>query len=179
VFNTGNVIFLRTGERWGVNNITIKNVVAEVPATKPDAGYLYEGPVEDLPRNVSPGIIITGLPNKKITNVNISNIVMKHAGGGNALYAQVPLKQLDSIPELPAKYPEFSMFKELPAWGIYARHATGLKISNITMSTDKKDFRNAIVLDDIHQSQFAGVNVKQQGKADTYYLHKSTSVTTK
>jgi polygalacturonase len=184
VYNTGNVIFLRTGERWGektarMNNITIRNVVAEVPATKPDVGYLYEGPVEDLPRNVSPGIIITGLPNKKITNVTISNIVIKHAGGGNALYAQVPLSQLDSIPELPAKYPEFSMFKELPAWGIYARHATDLKISNITMSTDKKDFRNPVVFDDVHQSQLSAINVKQQGKAQTLYLHKSSGVSTK
>jgi polygalacturonase len=184
VYNTGNVIFLRTGERWGektarMNNITIRNVVAEVPATKPDVGYLYEGPVEDLPRNVSPGIIITGLPNKKITNVTISNIVIKHAGGGNALYAQVPLSQLDSIPELPAKYPEFSMFKELPAWGIYARHATDLKIVNITMSTDRKDFRNPVVFDDVHQSQISTLNIKQQGKVQTLYLHKSTGVTTK
>jgi polygalacturonase len=184
VYNTGNVIFLRTGERWGektarMNNITIKNIVAEVPATKPDAGYLYEGPVEDLPRNVSPGIIIAGLPNKKITNVTIGNIVMRHAGGGNHLYAQVPLSQLDSIPELPAKYPEFSMFKELPAWGIYVRHATDLKFSNIRMSTDKKDFRNPVVLDDVHQSQFTGITVKQQGQAKTFHQHKSTGVTTK
>lgn len=183
VFNTGNVIFLRTGERWGektarMNNITIKNVGAEVPSAKPDAGYLYEGPVEDLPRNISPGIIIAGLPTKKISNVTITNIQMKHAGGGNPLYAQVPVNRLDSIPELPAKYPEFSMFKELPAWGIYVRHATGLKISNITMSTDRKDFRNAVVLDDVHQSQFSGIDVKQQGKAQTYYVYKSTGVTT-
>ncbi|TNF39966.1 MAG: glycoside hydrolase, partial [Bacteroidetes bacterium] len=52
--NTGNVIFLRIGERRAgkkgrMSGVTISNVYAEVPATKPDAGYNYEGPVEDLP----------------------------------------------------------------------------------------------------------------------------------
>jgi hypothetical protein len=183
VINTGNVIFLRVGERWGektarMNNISIKNVYAEVPATKPDAGYLYEGPVEDLPRNVSPGIIITGLPNKKITGVTISNVEIRHAGGGNPLYAKVALNELDSIPELPAKYPEFSMFKELPAWGIYVRHASDIRFSNVKLSTVKKDFRNPVVLDDVHNSKFSGIDVKQQTPNKLYYMYKSTGVTT-
>lgn len=183
VVNTGNVVFLRVGERWGektarMNNVSIKNIVAEVPATKPDAGYLYEGPVEDLPRNVSPGIIITGLPNKKITGVTISNVEIKHAGGGNPSYAKVALNELDSIPELPAKYPDFSMFKELPAWGIYVRHASGLSISNIALRAAKKDYRLPIVLDDVHRSVFSRIAVKQPEQKKIFYLHKSTEVTT-
>ena len=181
VYNTGNVIFLRVGERWGektarMNNITISNIVAEVPATKPDAGYLYEGPVEDLPRNVSPGIIIAGLPNKKITGVTISNVVITHAGGGNPLYARVPVDALDSIPELPANYPEFSMFKELPAWGVYIRHAKDVKFSNITLQSGKKDFRHPVVLDDVHDIRFSSLNVKQQERSEIYHAHKSTGV---
>lgn len=184
VYNTGNVIFLRVGERWGektarMNNISISNIVAEVPATKPDAGYLYEGPVEDLPRNVSPGIIIAGLPNKKITGVTISNVIIKHAGGGNPLYASVPVNALDSIPELPANYPEFSMFKELPAWGVYIRHAKEVKVSNITLTCGKKDFRHPVVLDDVHDIRFSSVNVKQQELGKIYYAHKSTGVVMK
>src|SRR5690606_34960378 len=58
--NTGNVIFLRIGDRWSsgkqpsMKNVRISNVYAEVPFNKPDAGYSYEGPVEDNPRNISP-----------------------------------------------------------------------------------------------------------------------------
>ncbi|HMM17563.1 MAG TPA: glycosyl hydrolase family 28 protein, partial [Petrimonas sp.] len=58
--NTGNVIFLRIGDRWSsgkqpsMKNVRISNVYAEVPMSKPDAGYNYEGPVEDNPRNISP-----------------------------------------------------------------------------------------------------------------------------
>ena len=71
--NTGNVIFLRIGERRDgrkgkMKNISISNVYAEVPVTKPDAGYNYEGPVEDLPRNISPSSIV-GMPDAMIENV--------------------------------------------------------------------------------------------------------------
>ena len=73
--HTGNPIFLRTGTRHTrddqkpiLRNIVIKNMYAEVPLEKPDAGYSYEGPVEDLPRNVCPSII-AGVPGIRIENV--------------------------------------------------------------------------------------------------------------
>ena len=183
VSNTGNVIFLRTGERWGektsrMNNINIKNVVAEVPATKPDAGYSYEGPVEDLPRNVSPGIVIAGLPGKKITNVTISNIQIKHAGGGNPMYAKIGLDELDKIPELPDHYPEFSMFKELPAWGMYIRHAELVNLSDISLTADKKDYRPAIVADDTHNSRFSSLHIKQPNQQkENMHTYKCSGIT--
>ncbi|WP_205573327.1 glycoside hydrolase family 28 protein [Flavisolibacter nicotianae] len=184
VYKTGNVIFLRVGERWGdktarMNDVVIRNVYAEVPATKPDAGYSYEGPVEDLPRNISPGIIITGLANKKITGVRISNVVMKHPGGGNPQYAQVSLTQLDNVPEIPAQYPDFSMFKELPAWGIYVRHAKDLQFSNIAMTCEKTDYRLPVVLDDVQQATFNGVTFNQPGQKQLLYQYKSTGIVTR
>ena len=181
VYNTGNVIFLRVGERWGaktsrMDHISIRNVSAEVPAGKPDAGYSYEGPVEDLPRNVSPGIVITGLPDKKISGVTISNVNIRHAGGGNPLYAQASLNALDSIPELPAKYPDYSMFKELPAWGIYIRHAQNIDCINMSFTAVKKDYRLPIVLDDVHTARFSTVRVKQEGQEKILHQYKSSGV---
>lgn len=181
VYNTGNAIFLRVGERYGdktslMKNVSISNVHAEIPATKPDAGYEYEGPVEDLPRNVSPAIIITGLPNKKITGVTLNNIQIIHPGGGNLHYANVPLKALDSIPEIPAKYPDFSMFKEIPAWAVYIRHASDIKFSNITLTAVKKDYRVAVVLDDVQNAKFTLMSVKQPNQKDIFYLHKSSGI---
>ena len=183
VYNTGNVIFLRVGERWGektsrMNNVSISNVYAEVPENKPDAGYQYEGPVEDMPRNISPAIIITGLPNKKITGVTLKNIEIKHPGGGNPLFAKVALTALDSVPEIPAQYPDFSMFKELPAWAVYIRHATAVTFSNITLTADKKDYRIPVVLDDVHRANFSSFRVKQPGLKDVFYQFKSTEVVT-
>lgn len=184
VYKTGNVIFLRVGERWGdktarMNDVVIKNVYAEIPASKPDAGYSYEGPVEDLPRNISPGIIITGLANKKINGVRISNVIMKHPGGGNPQYAKVSLTELDNVPEIPAQYPDFSMFKELPAWGIYVRHAKDLQFNNVVMTCEKADYRLPVVVDDVQQATFTGVTFNQAGQKQLLYQYKSTGIVTR
>ena len=155
-FNTGNVIFLRTGERWHGNkkgymkDIVIKNVYAEVPITKPDAGYSYEGPVEDLPRNISPASIV-GIPTMPIENVHMENIEIVYPGAGNPNYAYrgTTPAELDSIPEMITAYPEFSQFKELPAWAFYIRHAAGITFKNVTFTAKDKDYRPAIVADDV------------------------------
>lgn len=180
--NTGNLIFLRTGERIAgkksrLENIRISNVTADVPLTKPDAGYGYEGPEEDQPRNISPAIIISGVPDALISNISMKNITFKHAGGGNELYAKVPLDQLHLIPELPKIYPEFSMFKELPSWAIFAKHAKGLKFSNMKMTCVKKDFRVPIVLDDVSESAFTGMKIVQEGKQKEIFQHNTKKIT--
>lgn len=161
--HTGNVIFLRIGNRWDhgkkpyMKDITIRNVYAEVPMDKPDAGYNYEGPIEDLPRNISPASIV-GLPEYKIENVTMENIEIVYPGAGNSMYAYRGLKpaDLDSIPEMETAYPEFSQFKELPAWGFYIRHANNITFKNVECKALKKDYRPAIVTDDVN-----GLNLKE------------------
>jgi hypothetical protein len=182
--NTGNIIFLRTGERVKgkksrLENVKISNVTGDVPATKPDAGYGYEGPEEDQPRNISPAIIIVGLPDALISNVSLKNISFTHAGGGKQEYANVPLDKLNLIPELPAQYPEFSMFKELPAWAIFAKHATNLQFSDLTMVCLRKDFRVPVVLDNVSNSTFSGLKITQQGKKKDIYQNNCKGITIK
>lgn len=179
--NTGNVIFLRIGERvvgkkGRLENVKISNVTADVPATKPDAGYGYEGPVEDQPRNVSPAIIVVGLPDALISNVTFKNISFTHAGGGKSVFAKVDLDKLNTIPEMAKIYPDFSMFKELPAWGIFAKHATGLLFSNVTMLCERKEFRLPVVLDDVRQSSFNQLKVTQIGKQKEIFQNNCTGI---
>ena len=177
--HTGNVIFLRIGERWNkinslglsekdrqnvrrkppyMRNITIKNVYAEVPLDKPDAGYNYEGPIEDLPRNISP-CIIAGIPDYKIENVLMENIEIVYPGGGNPRYAYrgTTPEDLDGIDEMISYYPEFSQWKELPAWAFYLRHATGITLRNFTFHAQAPDYRPAIVCDDVQGLKLDGV----------------------
>lgn len=185
--NTGNVIFLRIGDRWSkgkkpyMKDITISNVYAEVPFGKPDAGYNYEGPVEDLPRNISPASIV-GLPEYKIQNVKLKNIEIVYPGAGNPLYAKRGLTpaELDSIPEMRTAYPEFSQFKELPAWGIYVRHAEGISFENVTFTALKKDYRPSIVIDDVKGASFKGMlfNEPESKGKQQIFQHKSTNVVT-
>ncbi len=180
--NTGNVIFLRIGERWQpgkkgrMRNISISNVYAEVPEKKADAGYNYEGPWEHQPRNISPSSIV-GLPGAPIEGVTLKNIEIHHPGGGDPNFARIGLDELDKVPELPDSYPEFSMFRELPAWGFYLRHVKNLTLENIKLVAEKKDYRRAIVMDDVHTVRIKGLKVQEPGpKKDPVYAHKSTDI---
>jgi polygalacturonase len=179
--NTGNVIFLRIGERVAgkkgkMDNVSISNVYAEVPSTKPDAGYNYEGPVEDMPRNISPSSIV-GLPDAIIENVTLKNIEIHYPGGGNPSFARVSLNELEKVPEMKASYPEFSMFKELPAWGFYIRHAKGIIFENVKLVCAGKDYRSAIVLDDVKGAKLNEVKVTEPDKSkEPVFSHGSTEV---
>lgn len=182
--NTGNLIFLRIGERvpgkkGRLSNVRISNVTGDIPATKADAAYGYEGPEEDQPRNISPAIIIAGLTDALISDIIFKNIQITHPGGGKPEYANVPLNQLKTIPELPAKYPEFSMFKELPSWGIFARHAKGIQFSNIRMICERKDFRVPVVLDDVRNSTFNELKISQEGMKQTIYQNNCKEIIVK
>ena len=141
-----------------MKNVRISNVYAEVPMSKPDAGYNYEGPVEDNPRNISPAVIF-GLPDHKIEDVVLKNIEIVYPGAGNPLYAYRGTSQteLDSIPDMRERYPEFSQWKELPAWGFYVRHADGVVFDNVRLVAEKKDYRPSIVIDNVDGATFRNV----------------------
>jgi polygalacturonase len=181
VINTGHAIFLRIGERQKgkksrLENIRIKNVTVEIAATKPDAGYEYEGPIEDMPRNISPAIVIAGLPGNLINNVSFTNIEIKHPGGGNPNFAKISLNELDKVPEMASSYPDFSKFIELPAWGVYIRHAKAIEFNNIKLSCNKKDYRTAIVLDDVHDSKFISTTITESDKKKSLYQYRSSDI---
>ena len=174
VSHTGNAIFLRIGERitgkkGRLKNVRINHVVAEIATDKPDSGYEYEGPIEHMPRNISPAVVIAGLPGAMITHVSIDNIQINHPGKGNSKFASVSLTELGNVPENAAGYPEFSMFRELPAWAMYIRHAEDVQVRNADLSCMKKDYRTAIVLDDVHHSQFISTSVKKADSTNVFY----------
>lgn len=154
--HTGNPIFLRLGERRTgkgepcLKDITLRNIYVEVPSEKPDAGYSYEGPVEDLPRNISPSSIV-GTPNRRIQNVLLENVELVYPGHADSTYAyrSTAPEVLAAIPEWERRYPEFSMWKELPAWGFYLRHADNITLRNVTLRVGEEDYRPAIVADDV------------------------------
>jgi len=70
-----------------MKNVTLSNFNVKLASSKPDAGYSYEGPVEHLPRNISPASII-GLPEDRIQGIILKNIDQLHVevGKGNILH---------------------------------------------------------------------------------------------
>ena len=158
-----------------MENIHISNMYVEVPATKPDAGYEYEGPTEDMPRNISPGGI-AGMPDALIDNVTLKNIEIRYPGGGTKMFAGVGLADLNKVPEKPEFYQEFYMFDDLPAWGLYVRHAKNIKVEGLKLSCEKKDYRTGVVLDDVHWATFDKVKISKPDKRDWIFSLKSTNV---
>ena len=117
----------------------------------------YEGPtLEDQPRNVLPCGIV-GLEGQPIRNVTIENVEIHFPGGGDPSFAKVGTYELEKVPEMPTAYPEFSQYKELPAWGFYVRHAKGIHFHNVTLTAAEKDYRPAIVLDDVQGASFTNL----------------------
>ncbi|MEP7186081.1 MAG: glycosyl hydrolase family 28 protein [Rhodanobacter sp.] len=151
--NTGNALFIRLGARaqgrppGTLRNVTIRNLRAQIPLGAPDAGYPMSGPLPTEAHNLFPSSI-TGLPGHPVQNVTLENIAITFGGGGATWRADRPLDALASVPEQASGYPEFSMFGELPAWGLYVRHVDGLKMRNVHLTLQTPDYRPALVADD-------------------------------
>lgn len=65
-----------------------------------------------------------------------------------------------NVPEMPSEYPEPSILGILPAYALYARHVDGLTLENVNFSFIVEDTRPAIVLDDVANAAFAGVQAQ-------------------
>ncbi|MDR2121241.1 MAG: glycoside hydrolase [Tannerella sp.] len=185
-YNTSNAIYLRIGDRntsrpaGSLKNVTIQNMYCEIPAVKADAGYPYEGPVEDNPRNISPASIVGLEGGHDIENITLRNITLVYPGGGNPHYARrgTTPAELDAIPEMEQSYPEFSQFIELPAWAFWIRHAKHIVFENVTFKAGARDYRPAIVIQESDGVTLKNVVCDEPGgKKKQVHTYKSTNIT--
>jgi hypothetical protein len=105
------------------------------------------------------GCAISGLPEAKIANLTLSNLRLSFAGGGTAEEAGRP------VAENPDKYPEYSMFGRLPAYGLYGRHVDGLKLANVQLQLAGDDKRHAVTLDDVQGATVDGLDASSSAGA--------------
>ena len=96
--------------------------------------------------------LIAGLPGHDIEDIQLSNIRIHYRGGGSRSDAE------RSIPENEKGYPEPSMFGITPAYGVFVRHARGVRFDNVELSYDGRDERPAIVLDDVDGADLSRTN---------------------
>lgn len=182
---TGNAIFIRLGHRnkteqySTIKNIRIAHVKADIPNAKPDAGYPVEGPLPKVaPHNLLPAAIV-GIPNHLIENVSLEDIEITYGGGASQTIANIPIQALDKVTENETGYPEFSMFGELPAWGFYIRHAKGIRFKNIKLNYIEKDFRPAMIFDDVSRIDLDGIEVEKLEHPNIVVLKNTNEVSIK
>ncbi|MGZ3753655.1 MAG: glycoside hydrolase family 28 protein [Mucilaginibacter sp.] len=163
--NTGNALFIRLGHRntdgrySSIRHVYIANVKADIPNAKPDIGYPVEGPPAKVaPHNLPPSLIV-GIPGHPVEDVVFENIEVTYGGRSSKSVAYVSTDSLSKVTESIAGYPEFSMFGEIPSYGLYVRHANDIKLKNIDFKLAADDFRPAIVVDDVRSIAIKGLSL--------------------
>ncbi|HSV99547.1 MAG TPA: glycoside hydrolase family 28 protein [Sedimentisphaerales bacterium] len=128
---------------------------------KPGVGILRNVTISDIEATGADrtGCAIAGLPDANIENLTLSNIRVSFAGGGSQEEAS------RSIPENPDKYPEYSMFGRLPAYGFYCRHVRGLRLANVQLQLASEDKRHAVVFEDVRGATIDGLDVPHSNGA--------------
>jgi hypothetical protein len=140
-------------ERVVVSNITMQGVRAPLfvrlaergwGQPVPRAGTLARVTITDLTATGAEwSSSIIGLPGHDVTDIALSNIRIAGQGGGDASLVTRP------VPEQRREYPDAARFRHLPAYGLYCRHVTRLRLDGAELSLAAPDARPALVLDDV------------------------------
>lgn len=108
--------------------------------------------------------IISGIPGHPIEDVRLSNIKLYSRGGGTK-------EQAALIPaEEEERYPEPTMFGELPAYGFFIRHVKGLQMNDVEVAYIKEDARPPFVMTDVKVVDFFRVRAQHGTDIPTFVL---------
>jgi len=140
--NVQSPIFLRLGNR-------ARPIYAGAP--KPGVGTFRNVVIRDVQASGADkiGCAISGIPERPIENVTLSDIHLRFSGGGTHEEAG------REVPENAGSYPEHNMFSVLPAYGFYCRHVKNLRILNTQVGCEGQELRPALVCDEVEDLRLA------------------------
>ncbi len=113
------------------------------------------------------GCSVTGIPGHRIQGVSLTDIRMIFTGGAETLPKESP-------EELEDQYPEATMFRLLPSYGMYFRHVDGLRIQGLTLASDREDVRPPIVVNDVLGTRMNNLDVRASGSAGAAIVLENT-----
>ena len=116
------------------------------------------------------GIQLTGSPGYPLVNISLQNINIVYKGGGTRLQGAKP------FPELERGYPEPSLLGVNPAYGLFARHISGLRLYNINFSLQNNDARPAIICNDIQKLAIFHFNAPANVSSDVFNFKNITGL---
>ena len=108
--------------------------------------------------------IISGIPGHAIEDLLLSNIRVYSQGGGTKAQAALDPKEEED------KYPEPTMFGELPAYGFFIRHVKGLQMNEVQVSYLKDDARPAFWMNDVIGADFYRLRAQHGTDIPTFWL---------
>jgi polygalacturonase len=166
-----------------INNITMRDVVNDPIFIR--LGARMRGPANTAIGEITKVIIsnivsynsasnyactITGIPNHDVDDITLSNIKMYFKGSGNK-------PQSDTIPENEKNYPEPGMFGANPAYGMFIRHASNIKLSDVEFHFLNDDNRPAFYLDDVKGIYMFHVTPQQKDGIDAMFTKDVSDIT--
>lgn len=151
-----------TMEGITVNNLSIYGTMAPIyirlgnrgrphtsGAPKPGIGKLSNVSISNVVAYGagSWGSSITGIPGHPVKNISLNNIQLFTAGG-------VRQEDFDArVKEDEKGYPQPTVWENLPAYGLYIRHAEGISIHNLMLGVKEPDSRIPVVAVDVNRLQ--------------------------
>lgn len=109
--------------------------------------------------------MITGIPDHRIEDVKISNILVEHPGGGTKKDAAIRLEEKEK------EYPEPTMFGTTPAHGLLVRHTQGIEVSDFKVVTNAKEERPCIMVEDVEHIDFFNIKPGQTPNTPVFVLN--------
>ena len=108
--------------------------------------------------------IIAGIADHPIEDLKISDCYLQQVGGASAEMAAIqPAENAE-------KYPEPTMFGDLPATGLYARHVRNLELTSVEVATQSADARPAFHFDDIAGADLFRIKFPQRAQSNQLRL---------
>jgi polygalacturonase len=162
---------LETVDGGAIEDVSISNIVLREVTTAPlflrlgDRGRGPDGTTRGAIRRISVRSLtawdilpdyaatIAGLEGCPIEDVSLTDVRLVYAGDGQTDWAQ---RRPDDMAQA---YPEPSMFGPTPAYGLWARHVTGLTLDNVRIETLKPDPRPPVLLQAVHDARFSQLDL--------------------
>ena len=118
----------------------------------PAAGALRKVEISDvIATGASGSSSVMGLRGEPVTRIALRNIRVTALGGRPAELV------LGDVPEADGMYPDAGRLGELPAYGLYCRHVTGLTLDGVDLSVARSDPRPAVLLDTVRDVTVRGL----------------------
>lgn len=112
---------------------------------------------------------ITGIPGHYVEQVSLSNIRFRNKGG---LEAGGYIAGMDKVKEDEKGYPEPTVWKELPASGLFMRHVRNVQINGLMLGSEKTDPRIPVMAADADGLQIKNIAAINNNSSDVFFSGK-------
>jgi hypothetical protein len=146
------------GEPAVARNISFSNIHGTVTTNPPQLpGTPFRAAYR--PGELHSCIVLNCVGDAVLEKISFENIHLTFGGGGTADDAA-----RRNLPEIAGEY---FMLGPMPAYGLYARHARALTLSNIRFEAATPDLRPALILDHVEDAAITGLTVEGNAEAES------------